>query len=361
MEPDVRYCTTADGVRIAYTVTGEGPVNVSIIDPIVSHVALEWSHPVSKRILEETARYFTLVRFDSRGTGLSERVLPTSLDDTLLDIEAVVERLRLDQFTLQANTTSTPTAIAFATRHPDRVSRMVIIDGYARSRDLYAEPAVAAIMAAASSDWETATEAIGAMVFGPGRKESRMHGEYIRACIGPEYLTSAGSFASVDVSAMTSMLLMPVLVVRHAGVRWITDQMTQDLVAGIPDARLVIVNGTWPDDPEGLARRIAAFVYESTDPPAARGKHTPSGVRTVLFTDIVGHTEMMQRLGDAKGRDVLREHERITRETLKHHGGTELKTNGRRVHGVVRQCDLGDGMRNRPATGVRRSRRTQRT
>ena len=53
-----------------------------------------------------------------------------------------------------------------------------------------------------------------------------------------------------------------------------------------------------------------------------------SALRTVLFTDIVGHTEMMQRLGDARGRDVLREHERITRETLSAHGGTEVKTMG---------------------------------
>ena len=52
------------------------------------------------------------------------------------------------------------------------------------------------------------------------------------------------------------------------------------------------------------------------------------GVRTVLFTDIVGHTEMMQRLGDTKGRDLLREHERITRDLLKTHGGTEVKTMG---------------------------------
>jgi class 3 adenylate cyclase len=60
------------------------------------------------------------------------------------------------------------------------------------------------------------------------------------------------------------------------------------------------------------------------DPDAVAG----SAFRTVLFTDIVGHTEMMQRLGDAKGRDVLREHERITRETLKSHGGAEVKTMG---------------------------------
>jgi class 3 adenylate cyclase len=59
-----------------------------------------------------------------------------------------------------------------------------------------------------------------------------------------------------------------------------------------------------------------------------RVQQKPVGLVTVLFTDIVGHTEMMQRLGDAKGRDVLREHERITRETLKQHGGAEVKTMG---------------------------------
>ena len=58
--------------------TGSGPALVSIIDPIVSHVALEWSHPLSKRILEAQAASFTQVRLDLRGTGLSERVMPRS-------------------------------------------------------------------------------------------------------------------------------------------------------------------------------------------------------------------------------------------------------------------------------------------
>src|SRR5439155_6270328 len=64
-------------------------------------------------------------------------------------------------------------------------------------------------------------------------------------------------------------------------------------------------------------------------PLPARERHrTSAGFRTILFTDIVGHTEMMQRLGDARGREVLREHERITRETVKQFGGTEIKTDG---------------------------------
>ena len=70
MEPEVRYCTTADGVRIAYTVTSDGPPIVSCMEPIVSHVQLEWSHSVASRLLAELARHNTLIRFDFRGSGL---------------------------------------------------------------------------------------------------------------------------------------------------------------------------------------------------------------------------------------------------------------------------------------------------
>jgi class 3 adenylate cyclase len=104
--------------------------------------------------------------------------------------------------------------------------------------------------------------------------------------------------------------------------------MTQDLVSTIPDARLLTLGGTWLDDPDGLARRIAAFVNEDAPAQAAHVAHGPSGVRTVLFTDLVGHTEMMRRLGDVRGRDVLREHERIVRGEIAKHDGTEIKSDG---------------------------------
>jgi class 3 adenylate cyclase/pimeloyl-ACP methyl ester carboxylesterase len=327
MEPDVRYCTTSDGVRIAYTIAGDGPVFVSLVDPIVSHTRLEWSHPGAKPVLEAEARYFTLVRYDPRGTGLSERVLPASLDDTILDLQAVTGRLDPRPFTLHANMTATPTAIAFAAEHPDQVSRLVLIDGFTRAADVNSAPQVAAFQAAASVDWETSTEIIGAVAFGPGTDESRNHGAYVRSCVGPEYVASV-ALSSVDVTKHAQRLTMPVLVVRHLGMRVITDQMTHDLVSSIPDARLITVDGLWPDDPVGLIKRIADFVYEGEELPRARSSSETSGVRTVLFTDVVGHTEMMRRLGDARGRDLLREHERMTRDAIARHGGTEIKTDG---------------------------------
>jgi adenylate cyclase len=110
--------------------------------------------------------------------------------------------------------------------------------------------------------------------------------------------------------------------------------IAQDLAAKIPQARLQPL-------PQGIMSYLAAgridevidvlneFIDDSaTSAPANAPQTARSTVQTVLFSDIVGHTEMMQRLGDAKGREVLRAHERITRETLRAHGGTEIKTDG---------------------------------
>ena len=96
----------------------------------------------------------------------------------------------------------------------------------------------------------------------------------------------------------------------------------RSLAAMIPGARIAIATGEMWDV-------LRPFLEGEDGAAAATTAQASRGAfRTVLFTDIVGHTEMMQRLGDARGRDVLREHERITRETLKQHGGAEVKTMG---------------------------------
>jgi class 3 adenylate cyclase len=94
------------------------------------------------------------------------------------------------------------------------------------------------------------------------------------------------------------------------------------IAAAIPDARL--------ETTADFAAAVGAFVHgDDSVVRRTEGGGAPSTVlQTVLFTDLVGHTEMMSRLGDEKGREVLREHERITREVLAAHGGTEVKTMG---------------------------------
>jgi class 3 adenylate cyclase len=331
MEPEVRYCTTTDGMRIAYAATGSGAPIVNLRDPPSSHVKLSWSHPLIGVQQRELARENTLVQLDLRGCGLSDRDVPQTLDDYVMCMEAVVERLQLDTLCIHASGSACATAIVYAARYPQRVRRMAFLDGYARLGDVLATPPLQALVAAAAVDWDMATEAIGAMTYGPGREESRTQGAYVRECVDRDtFIKGTESVRTFDATPYLQQLTMPVLVLRHTGIRFVTDEMTRELVSRIPDARLVTVEGLYADDPMSVTRRVVDFLNESTSAPAVPTSAMPaaSGVRTVLFTDLVGHTEMMQRLGDVRGRDLLREHERITRDALSAHGGTEVKTDG---------------------------------
>jgi class 3 adenylate cyclase len=92
----------------------------------------------------------------------------------------------------------------------------------------------------------------------------------------------------------------------------------------MPDARLAVVEG----DLGAVAAAIDEFLGEGEEAAPERQPASPFGLQTILFTDIEGSTAMTQRLGDAKAREVLREHERIVRECLREHGGSEVKTMG---------------------------------
>jgi class 3 adenylate cyclase len=127
---------------------------------------------------------------------------------------------------------------------------------------------------------------------------------------------------------------MPTVVLHRRDDQITPFEEARKLAKLLPNGRLVPLEGNnhivWAGDIESLLNPVLAFFAEGDAATANTVSASPaaSGVRTVLFTDIVGHTEMMRRLGDAKGRDVLREHERITRELLKEYAGAEVKTMG---------------------------------
>jgi class 3 adenylate cyclase len=137
-----------------------------------------------------------------------------------------------------------------------------------------------------------------------------------------------------DVTARLPLITMPTAIIHRDQDRAVAFKLGRGLAARIPRAKMVGLEGRvhwpWIGDMGAVTGAIEEFLLGARDQRATVSSRSAAigGTRTVLFTDIVGHTEMMQRLGDAKGRDVLREHERITRETLKQHGGSEVKTMG---------------------------------
>lgn len=132
MKQQIRFCTTPDGVRIAFATTGQGPPLVKVSNWL-SHLEFDWGSPVWRHWLSELSRDHTLVRYDERGCGLSDWDAPDlSFEAWVRDLETVVDVLGLESFPLLGISQGASIAIAYAARHPGRVSRLILHGGYAR-------------------------------------------------------------------------------------------------------------------------------------------------------------------------------------------------------------------------------------
>ncbi|HXU98122.1 MAG TPA: alpha/beta fold hydrolase, partial [Jiangellaceae bacterium] len=129
-QQEIRFCTASDGVRLAYATMGDGPPLVKVANWL-SHLDYDWESPVWRHWLVELSRRFTLVRYDERGCGLSDWDLPHfSFEEWVDDLETVVDAAGLDRFPLLGISQGGPVAIAYAVRHPERVSHLVVFGSY---------------------------------------------------------------------------------------------------------------------------------------------------------------------------------------------------------------------------------------
>src|SRR6185437_10147657 len=136
----VSFCKTKDGFSLAIASVGSGP-------PVVraSHWAAsadyDWDNPSTGPLLQHLAARFRVIRYDGRGMGLSDRIVPDISFATMCDdLEAVIDSTQIGQFALLGISGGAATSIAYAAKHPDRVSKLVIIGGYARGRNTRGSP-----------------------------------------------------------------------------------------------------------------------------------------------------------------------------------------------------------------------------
>lgn len=131
MEQEIHFCTTPDGVRLAYATVGEGPPLVKAANWL-NHLEFDWRSPVWRHLLEEFARDHLLVRYDERGNGLSDWAAEDlSFESFVRDLESVVDAVGLSRFSLLGISQGGAVAIAYAVRHPERVSHLILYGAYA--------------------------------------------------------------------------------------------------------------------------------------------------------------------------------------------------------------------------------------
>jgi class 3 adenylate cyclase len=278
------------------------------------------------------------VRYDSRGFGLSTRdVSEFSLDTYVRDLETIVDTLGLERFVLMAGSSLGPPAIRYSVDHPNRVTHLILHDTAARIRDLWSRR-VQSMHPMLTAAPDIYFQTLADFTYGRGTAEAEEFARYLaQTCephVGRQALDAGYRF---DVTAILSQLKARTLVI-HGSTNITPIQAATALAAGIAGSELAMLSlPTVKDLSARLWEEVRRFLAsDGTLPAVAVPAHalpgasseTVGGVRTVLFTDLVGHTEMMRRLGDERGREVLREHERITRDLLKQHGGAEVKTMG---------------------------------
>ncbi len=335
MEPRIQYAQTKDGVSIAFWTLGEGTPLVHMPPLPWSHVQLEWQDPDYRRWYEGLASNRRLVRYDNRGSGLSDRIVSDiSFEATTRDLEAVVDRLKLERFALVGIATSGPTAIAYAARHPERVSHLILWCTYATPLHVKM-PQYQAIRSLGEKDWELFTETMAhALVAGWASGESgHRQALFMRASTTPEVaLPVHKMLGETDVAGLLLKVRVPTLVVHRDEVIFPKVDLAKTLASRIPDAQLVVLNGDsllpFAGDTDAVLAAIDEFLGEGEEAKTGVEALAADIVHTILFTDVEGSTALTQRLGDAKARELLREHERMVREALKAHGGAEVKTMG---------------------------------
>ena len=306
MEPQVRYCTTSDGLSIGYWTIGSGDAVVDAGMP-PTHCEMEWRLPPMRRWYERFAARHRFVRFDMRGCGLSARDgTEFSLDTMVRDLEAVVDALRLERFTLLGAINSSTGAIAYAARHPERISRLILWCAYSRGPEFFDDSGTRALREMAERDWHMFTEAASRSRFAwSADQHARDYATLWRAAIMPrDQRTLMDSLARVDVTQLLRDVRSPALILQRQDRG---ADVAQRIADGLADARIALFPGgsaaPYLDDADEIWSVIAGFLGD--DRSVGPGGHPEramaagGGMCVILFTDIVGSTALTEQLGDA--------------------------------------------------------------
>jgi pimeloyl-ACP methyl ester carboxylesterase/class 3 adenylate cyclase len=353
MKPSIRFAKRSDGVKLAYTQFGEGPVLVYPA-PWVTSISFFLDDPVASRFWGKLAKAFTVIHYDKHGCGQSERNRKEfTLDSELFDLETVIEHFRLDEIVLLGASMGGPIAIAYAARHPEVVTNLILYGTYCDGTKVANDDVKSAFSTLVKSAWGLGSKTL-ANIFLPGADAEQVKAlaKFQRESCTSDMAASLLELAyKLDVSELLSNIETPTLVLHREGDKNIPIDRGRELAAEIPDARFQVLKGDahlpWRGDQDEFIREVLDFLPgESSDILDQNGptigdmdptREVADLVNdaselieqaTIVFSDIVSSTDMVTKLGDAAARDIFRDHDQIIREQLKKNRGRELQNLG---------------------------------
>ena len=285
--PHISYARSADGVSLAFTVAGDGPALVFVPWVPFSNLRMEWQNPLLHQVFEQLAQELTLVHYDGRGTGHSQRdVTDVSLEAMVSDLEAVIGRAGLTQVSLLGQYNSCPHAIAYAARHPERVNRMVLFGGSARGWTAMSARQTQALLSLIEQDWDLFADTAAHQWMGWSAAEAgRAVADGIRAAVTPQIARATMQAASAaDVTELLPRVAARTLVLHPREMTQIPVDMAQSLAMALPRGQLVLLEGAQPvlftEHPDEIVSLLTSFFRDGVEPAktasaAAAGRPVP--------------------------------------------------------------------------------------
>jgi pimeloyl-ACP methyl ester carboxylesterase len=250
----ITFCTAPDGVRLAFSKIGRGPALVKTGN-WMTHLEYDLESPIWRHLYRELAREHTLIRYDARGNGLSDRTVDNiSFDAFVADLESVIDAAQVPRFALLGISQGCALAIVYAVRHPERVSHLILYGGYAVGRGKRARSAAereeqAAMMTLLRLGWgkeDPAFRQLFTSQFIPGgtKEQADWFNELQRITVSPE--TAARMIEATDQLDITGLLpqvSVPTLVLHARDDARVPFEAGRRMAAGVPGARFVTLQG----------------------------------------------------------------------------------------------------------------------
>ena len=334
--PETRYAKSGD-TYIAYQVMGDGPFDLVLVPGFISHVEMQLEQPLYASFMRRLASFCRLIRFDKRGTGLSDRLkeIPT-LEERMDDVRAVMDAAGSTRAALFGFSEGGPMSILFSATYPQRTSALILYGSYARAAWAPDNPSglndeqLAAALKTTEETWGQGNSVIRYMPSLAGDEEFRkLLGRTERASASPGAVQAIMRMNhGIDVRHVLPTLGVPTLVMHRTG-DMINVERARYLARHIKGAKYVEFPGKdhnpWVGDANAILGEIESFLTGGR-----REAETDSDrvLATILFTDIVGATNRLVELGDRGWKDILTQHHSLVRDQLARHRGREIDTAG---------------------------------
>ncbi len=269
MPPRVQFATTGDGVRIAYTVTGSGLPLFWLPHFLASHVQLEWEFP-QKFVYTRLSEHFTVVRFDCRGLGLSDReVEDISLEARMHDLDAVARRIGAERFALAGIEGGGNLAVSYALAHPERVSHLVLINWTPRFREEASGARMRALGLLLKQDWEMLAQNVGGVAFGYDTPIAAGYARLVRSSVNQTTAIRYGQLLEEeDFLPVLPQVTAETLVLHSEKNSYASEASVRTVAATIPNACFRTFEGALPAHIFQLLDAIVDFVPSGAAAPA---------------------------------------------------------------------------------------------